>query len=67
MARRPTANTANAEKPKAKAKSQVEANNEMMKKARVVFKKCLNKAALAKSEDNETSFGAKLHFMLHKH
>lgn len=54
MARRPTANTANAEKPKAKAKSQVEANNEMMKKARVVIKKCLDKAALAKSEDNET-------------
>ncbi len=53
MARRAT-NTANTEKPKAKAKSQAELDTEMMKKARTIIKKCFDKAALVKSEDNET-------------
>ena len=53
MARR-ASNTANTEKPKAKGKSQAELNTEMIKKARTIIKKCFDKAALAKSEDNET-------------
>lgn len=48
------ATTQTTEKPKAKAKTQLELNTEMMKKSRAVIKKCLDKAALAKSEDNET-------------
>ena len=54
MARRATASAASSEKPKAKAKSQAELNTEMMKKARTIIKKCFDKAALVKSEDNET-------------
>lgn len=46
--------TSTTEKPKAKAKTQLELNTEMMKKSRAIIKKCLDKAALAKSEDNET-------------
>ena len=48
------ATTSTTEKPKAKAKTQLELNTEMMKKSRTIIKKCLDKAALAKSEDNET-------------
>jgi hypothetical protein len=48
------ATTSTTEKPKAKAKTQLELNTEMMKKSRAIIKKCLDKAALAKSEDNET-------------
>lgn len=51
MAGRATANT-NTTKPK--AKSQTELDTEMMKKARTIIKKCFDKAALVKSEDNET-------------
>lgn len=51
MAGRATANT-NTTKPK--AKSQAELDTEMMKKARTIIKKCFDKAALVKSEDNET-------------
>lgn len=49
-----TTSTTTTEKPKAKAKTQLELNTEMMKKSRTIIKKCLDKAALAKSEDNET-------------
>ena len=49
-----TASTNTTEKPKAKAKTQLELNTEMMKKSRAIIKKCLDKAVLAKSEDNET-------------
>lgn len=52
MPRRASVKPATENKPK--AKTQVELNNEMMKKSRAVIKKCLDKAALAKSEDNET-------------
>ncbi len=48
------ATSSTTEKPKAKAKTQLELNTEMMKKSRAIIKKCLDKAALAKSEDNET-------------
>ena len=48
------ATTQTTEKPKTKAKTQLELNTEMMKKSRAIIKKCLDKAALAKSEDNET-------------
>ena len=48
------ATTSTTEKPKAKAKTQLELNTEMMKKSRAIIKKCLDKAVLAKSEDNET-------------
>lgn len=51
MAARATVNT-NTTKPK--AKSQAELDTEMMKKARTIIKKCFDKAALVKSEDNET-------------
>ena len=46
------ATTSTTEKPK--AKTQLELNTEMVKKSRAINKKCLDKAALAKSEDNET-------------
>ena len=49
-----TTSTTTTEKPKAKAKTQLELNTEMMKKSRAIIKKCLDKAVLAKSEDNET-------------
>lgn len=46
--------TANTNTTKPKAKSQTELDTEMMKKARTIIKKCFDKAALVKSEDNET-------------